>query len=143
MKTSETKINIPFHRMTKSEDRYHARKQAGAFLQYLSTVEGEEVTEIRVTWTPHGSFGGFLLTKKGKNKADRENKEPILNSQRTIKENLKPILDSKRTNKENIEPIVDSKHGIVEPFLDPKRGIKRKRKDSLEPLKLKIKLPIK
>ena len=129
MKTSETKINIPFHRMTKSEDRYHARKQAGAFLQYLSTVEGEEVTEIRVTWTPHGSFGGFLLTKKGKNKANKENKEPI--------------LTSKRTNKENVEPILDSKRGIVEPFLDPKRGIKRKRKDSLEPLKLKIKLPIK
>ena len=105
MKTSEARINIPFHNLTKSEDRYHARKQAEAFLEYLSSTGDQDVTEISVTWTPQGSFGGILVTKRGgKNK----------------------------TNKENVEPILETN----------KRGIKRKR-NSTESLKIKIKLPIK
>ena len=95
MKHSD-KINIPYHNLTNSEARYHVRKQAEAFLDYLNS-NGQKIREISVTWTPQGSFGGFLVTKMPE--INKENQNPSLEMNKEIKRGIK----RKRKTSENLK----------------------------------------
>ena len=110
--TPTTKILISYHNSSTSEERRKAKKQAEAFLHYLTSVGEEEVTEIAVTWTPDGTIGGFLVKRlpPKKSEMDKENLDPLhkeakLLSKTAIKPKRKLPKDQQQPKRRNSNPI--------------------------------------